>query len=176
MPHTGGLADTFGDSVNGRSGVVAGIVAALWNREDESAALSPLPDRREIFAAQGPKDDFGSCIFEHNFEPRGVLDPFTAHQVRLIVDVDLPCPAKPRAECPCERLHQLLFKMVCLVLFHFRSFVSRLHRIQMVSRQPSPWVIGCRRRPSDAPSAAHQKLGVHNRADAVARARERGLI
>jgi hypothetical protein len=123
MPHTGRLADAFGNSVNGRSGAVAGIVAALWNREDESAVLPPLPDRREIFTAQGPKGDFGSCIFEHKLEPRGVLDPFTAHQVRLIVDVDLPCPTKPLAEHLCERLHQLLFKMVCLVLLHFRSFV-----------------------------------------------------
>ena len=55
MPHTRGLADAFGDSVNGRSGAVADIAAALWNREDESAALSPLPDRREVFAAEGPK-------------------------------------------------------------------------------------------------------------------------
>jgi hypothetical protein len=77
MPHTRGLADAFGDSVNGRSGAVAGIAAALWNREDESAALSPLPDRREVFAAEGPKDDFGSCIVEHDFEPRGVLDTVT---------------------------------------------------------------------------------------------------
>ena len=89
MPHTRGLADAFDDSVNGRSGAVAGIAAALWNREDESAPLSPLPDRREVFAAKGPKDDFGSCIFEHDFEPRGVLDPITRNQARLIVDVDL---------------------------------------------------------------------------------------
>jgi hypothetical protein len=129
MPHTRGLADAFGDSVNGRSGAVAGIAAALWNREDESAALSPLPDRREIFAAQGPKDDFGSCIVERDFEPRGVLDPFTRNQARLIVDVDLPCITKPRAEGLCERLQQFLLKLFCLVLFHPRSFASRLHII-----------------------------------------------
>ena len=126
MPHTRGLADAFGDSVNGRSGTVAGIGAALWNREDESAALSPLPDRREVFAAEGPKDGFGSCIVEHDLEPRGVLDPVTGHQARLIVDVDLPCITKPRAEGLCERLHQFLFKLVCLVLFHSRSFVCRV--------------------------------------------------
>lgn len=39
------------------------------------------------------------------------------------VDVDLPC-TKPRAEGLCERLHQFLFKLVCLVLFHSRSFVA----------------------------------------------------
>src|SRR6476646_8475592 len=124
MPHTRGLADAFGDSVNGRSGAVADIAAALWNREDESAALSPLPDRREVFAAKGPKDDFGSCIFEHDFEPRGVLDPIAGHQVRLIVDVDLRCITKRRAESLCERLQQFLFKFVCLVLFHSCSLVG----------------------------------------------------
>jgi hypothetical protein len=129
MPHTRGLADAFGDSVNGRSGAVAGMAAALGNREDESATLSPLPDRREVFAAEGPKDDFGSCIVEHDFEPRGVLDPFTGHQARLIVDVDLPCITKPCPEGVCERLHQFPFKFVCLVLIHSHSFVSRLHSI-----------------------------------------------
>src|ERR1700693_4550033 len=122
MPHTRGLADTFGDSVNGRSGAVAGGAAALWNRKDESATLSPLPDRREVFPVEGPKDDFGSCIVEHDLEPRGVLDPVTAHQARLIVDVDLPCITKPRAEGLCERPHQFLFKFVCLVLSHSRSW------------------------------------------------------
>ena len=118
-----------------------------WNREDESAALSPLPDRREVFAAEGPKDDFGSCIVEHDFEPRGALDPVTGHQARLIVDVNLPCITKPRAEGLCERLHQLLLNFVCLVLFHSRSLVSRLHSIQIVSRPPGPSVIGRRLHP-----------------------------
>jgi hypothetical protein len=60
MPHIRGLADGFGDSVNARAGAVVGIAAPVCNREDESAALSPLPDRREVFAGEGPKDDFGS--------------------------------------------------------------------------------------------------------------------
>ena len=67
--------------------------------------------------------------FEHDFEPRFVLDPIAGHQVRLIVDVHLPCITKSRAESLCERLQQFLFKFVCLVLFHSRSFVSRLHSI-----------------------------------------------
>ena len=87
MPHTRGLQDAFGHSVNGRCGPVAGIAGTLWNREDESAVLSPLPDRREVFAAEGPEDDFGSCIFEHDFEPRGIHNPVPTDQVRLVVDV-----------------------------------------------------------------------------------------
>jgi hypothetical protein len=129
MPHTRGLADAFGDSVNGRSGAVASIAVGLRDRENKSAVLSPLPDRREVFAVKGPKDDFGSCLVQPDFEPRGVLDPVTGHQARLIVDVDLPCPTKPLAEDLCERLHQFPFKFVCLLLFHSRSFVSRLHSI-----------------------------------------------
>ena len=93
MPHARGLADAFGDSINGRS---------------------------------GPKDNFGSCIVEHDFEPRGVLNPFTRNQARLIMDLDLPRISKPRAEGLCERLHQFLLKFACLVLFHARSFASRL--------------------------------------------------
>lgn len=80
MPHTSGLADAFGDSVNRRLGAAAGIAAALWNREDESAALSPLSDRRQIISAQGPKDDFGSCTSEHYFEPRGLIDAASKRQ------------------------------------------------------------------------------------------------
>ena len=87
MPFTRGLADAFGDSINGRWGAVAGITAAFWNREDELAALSPLPDRPEIFAAQGPKGNFGSCTAEPDFEPCGVLDPLTRNQARLIMDL-----------------------------------------------------------------------------------------
>jgi len=116
------LADAFGNSVNGSSRAVAGIITALWNREDESAALSPLPDRREIFAAQGPKGDFGSSTMERDFEPGCVLDAFTRTQARLIVNVDLPCITKPRAEGLCERLQQFLLKLVCFVLLHPRSF------------------------------------------------------
>lgn len=117
MPHARGLADAFGDSVNGRSGAVVTIVAALWNREDESAALSPLPDRREVFAAEGPKDDISPCIFERNFEPRGVYNPLTSDQARIVLHVDLHCITKPVTEGLCERLHQFLFTLVCFVLF-----------------------------------------------------------
>jgi hypothetical protein len=129
MPHTCGLADAFGDSVNGRSGAFAGITVALWNREDESAGLSPLPDRREIFAAQGPKDDFGSCTAERDFEPGGVLHPLTRNQARLIVDLDIPSITKPRAEGLCERPQQFVLKLFCLVPFHPRSFANRLPTI-----------------------------------------------
>ena len=76
-----------------------------------------MPDRREVFAAKGPKDDFGSCIVEYDFEPRGVLDPFTRNQARLIVDAQLPCFAKLRAESLCERLQQFLFKLSACSFF-----------------------------------------------------------
>ena len=68
----------------------AAIAVALWDREDESAVLSPLPDRREVFAAEGPEDDIGACICEHDFEPGCIHHPLTVDQVRLVVDADLP--------------------------------------------------------------------------------------
>lgn len=53
MPHTRCFADAFGDSVNGRSGAVASIAVGLRDRENKSAVLSPLPDRREDVIGSG---------------------------------------------------------------------------------------------------------------------------
>lgn len=96
---------------------LAPVAVGLRDRENKSAVLSPLPDRREVFAAEGPKDDFGSCVVQHDFEPRGVLDSVIG-QARLIVDVDLRRMTKPRAECLGQRLHQFSFKLLCFILLH----------------------------------------------------------
>ncbi|GJO34576.1 hypothetical protein NJB1907f22_37810 [Mycobacterium marinum] len=113
MPHACGLADAFGYRINGRWGAVVGTTVSLWNREDESAGLSPLPDRREILAVQRPKDNFGSCTVKRDFEPGRVLDPFTRHQARLIADVDFPHITKLSAQGLCERLQQFLLDLFC---------------------------------------------------------------
>ena len=151
----------------------------------------PLPDGREVFAAEGAKRTSVRASLSTTSSHVAYSTLFTGHQARLIVDVDLPCLTKPRAEGLCERPHQFPVQIRLLGPFSFPLLRRRLHSIKIVSRPPRSAVgtaSTCHRPPHSGTTSqlqrrlhlgrivvpAHQGRAVPPNADLPARARTDG--